>query len=68
VENIGEVRHTKPTQNGLSIAVEMTGLSDSNIDELIRATNAASLSVSDRNKNVPTFGNAEERVPAHMSV
>jgi hypothetical protein len=67
VEDIGEVRRTEPTQNGLSIAVELTGLSDSNIDELIRATNAASLSVSDRNKNVLTLGNAVEPVPAHMS-
>jgi len=68
VENIGEVRHTRPTQNGLSIAVELTGLSDSNIDELIRVTNAASLRVRDRNKNVPILGNAVERVPAHMSI
>jgi len=68
VEDIGEVRHTRPTQNGLSIAVELTGLSDSNIDELIRVTNAASLRVSDRNKNVPTFANAVERVAAHMSI
>jgi len=67
LENIGEVRRTKPTQNGLSIAVELTGLSDSNIDELIRATNAASLSVSDRNKNVLTLGNAVEPVPTQMS-
>ena len=67
VEDIGEVRHTRPTQNGLSIAVELTGLSDSNIDELIRVTNAASRSVSDRNKNVLTLGNAVEPVPAHMS-
>jgi len=68
VEDIGEVRHTKQTKNGLSIAIELTGLIDSNIDELIRATNAASLSVSDRNKNVPTPGDAVERVPAHMGV
>jgi hypothetical protein len=43
VEDIGEVRHTKAIQNGLSIAVELTGLSDSDVNELIRATNAASV-------------------------
>jgi len=42
IEDIGEVRHTKAIQNGFSIAVELTGLSDSDINELIRATNAAS--------------------------
>ena len=43
VEDMGEVRHTRPVGNGLSIAVELTGLSDSDVNELIRATNAASL-------------------------
>ncbi len=43
VEDIGEVRHTKIIPNGFSIAVELTGLSDSDVNELIRATNAASL-------------------------
>jgi len=43
VEDIGEVRHIRPIRNGLSIAVELTGLSDSDVNELIRATNAASL-------------------------
>ncbi len=43
VEDMGEVRHIRPIRNGLSIAVELTGLSDSDVNELIRATNAASL-------------------------
>ena len=43
VEDIGEVRHAKAIQNGLSIAVELTGLNDSDVNELICATNAASL-------------------------
>lgn len=42
IEDIGEVRHTKAIQNGFSVAVELTGLSDSDVNELIRATNAAS--------------------------
>jgi hypothetical protein len=43
VQDIGEVRHTMVIPNGLQIAVELIGLSDSDIGELIRATNAASL-------------------------
>jgi len=43
VQDIGEVRHTTIIPNGLQIAVELIGLSDSDISELIRATNAASL-------------------------
>jgi hypothetical protein len=43
VEDIGEVRHAEATQNGFSIAVELIGLNDSNVSELIRATNAASV-------------------------
>ena len=57
VEEIGEVRRTKDAPEGLSIAVELTGLSDSNIDELIRVTNAASLN---ENKNASYAGNEEE--------
>jgi hypothetical protein len=52
VEDIGEVRHTKSVQNGLSIAVELTGLSDSNVNELIRATNLASLKASAESQGV----------------
>lgn len=43
VEDIGEVRHVTAIENGLSIAVELTGLSDSDVNELIRAANAASV-------------------------
>ena len=43
VEDIGEVRHAEATRNGFSIAVELMGLSDSNVNELIRETNAASM-------------------------
>jgi len=50
VEDIGEVRHTKSIKNGFSIAVELTGLSDPNISELIRATNAALLKNRDKTK------------------
>jgi hypothetical protein len=42
IEDIGEVRHVKPLlKKGSSIAVELTGLKDSDLNELIRATNKA---------------------------
>lgn len=68
VEEIGEVMRTEDAPDGLSIAVELTGLNDSDINELIRVTNAASLSISDRNKNVPTSGTTVEHVPEQMGV
>lgn len=68
VEDTGIVRHTRPIKDGFSIAVELTGLSDSNIDELTRATNAASLSGGDKDKNIPTSGDAVESVPEHVGV
>ncbi|OHB75273.1 MAG: hypothetical protein A2Z25_20585 [Planctomycetes bacterium RBG_16_55_9] len=43
VEDIGEIRHTEAAQGGFSTGVELTGLSDSDVNELIRATNAASV-------------------------
>jgi len=53
VEDIGEVRHAKVIENGFSIAVELTGLNDSNISELIRATNAALVKTSGKTQDVP---------------
>jgi hypothetical protein len=52
-EDIGEVRHVKAIEGGSSIAVELTGLSDSDVDALIRVTNAASLRASGRGKETP---------------
>ncbi len=50
VQDIGLIRHTKATGNGMSIAVELVGLNDSDVDELIRATNAASPRTGDQGK------------------
>ncbi len=41
IQGVGEVRHVKSIENGQSIAVEFTGLKDSDVNELIRATNSA---------------------------
>ena len=53
VEDIGEVRHAKVIEDGFSIAVELTGVNDSNISELIRATNAALMKTKDKTRDVP---------------
>jgi hypothetical protein len=62
VEDIGEVRHTKDIPNGFSIAVELTGLSDSDVNELIRATNAASLKTRLESQDISVSENAGETV------
>jgi hypothetical protein len=54
-EDIGVVRHIKGLQEGFSIAIELTGLSDSDVSELTRATNAASLKM--RSENIPVSKN-----------
>jgi hypothetical protein len=48
--------------NGLSIAVELTGLSDSDINELICATNAASVKTRVENESTAASKSAEERI------
>ena len=60
VEDIGEVRHTKSIKNGFSIAVELIGLSDPNISELIRATNAASLKTRAKTKGAQAFNGSND--------
>ncbi|MHC4395230.1 MAG: PilZ domain-containing protein [Planctomycetota bacterium] len=60
IEDIGEVRQVRAIANGFSIAVELTGLSDSDVSELIRATNAASVKAGSEGQNVPVAVNAKE--------
>ncbi len=59
IEDIGEVRHVKAIQNGSSIAVELTGLSDSDLNKLIRATNAAYKRTDGNRKDTPDSLEAE---------
>jgi len=68
VEDIGEVRRTKAIQDGFSIAVELTGLSDSNVSELIRATNAASIRTNVNRQANPDSVETEEKVSKPMVV
>jgi hypothetical protein len=60
VEDIGQVRHTKKIKDGFSIAVELTGLTDPNINELIRVTNAASLKTRTQNNDNQNFIDSDE--------
>ena len=62
VEDIGEVKHTRTIPNGWSIAVELTGLRDSDIDELIRATNEASVKMNAKNEKAAASAGSEEGV------
>ena len=49
IEDIGEVRHVKQLSGGgASIAVELFGLKDADVNELIRATNAALIDVNEK--------------------
>jgi hypothetical protein len=68
VEDIGKIRHVKAIQGGFSIAVELTGLGDSDINTLIRATNEASLRAGHEGQSVQGFVNEEETVHEHAPV
>lgn len=62
IESTGEVRHVKATGSGFSMAVELTGLQDPDINELIRATNAASVKAGSKEQDSDNSASAEERV------
>jgi len=62
-QDIGEVRHTRAIENGFSVAVELVGLGDTDVDELVRATNAASLKAGAAGESMPASAGAEERAP-----
>ena len=67
VQDIGMVRHTKAAENGLSIAVELVGLSDSDVDELIRATNAASPRKAAPGKKTPAGLDSRQAVQQELA-
>jgi hypothetical protein len=67
VEDIGVVRHTKAVENGFSIAVELTGLSDANLNELVRATNAASIKERFKTQLIPAATDGQKKKSAVVS-
>ena len=68
IEDIGEVRHIGAIEDGFSIAVELTGLSDSNVSELIRTANAASIRTNSNRQDIPSSVNTEENVSEPAAV
>jgi len=68
VEGIGEVRHIKALPEGFSIAIELTGLSDSDIGELIQATNGASRKANANGQAIPGSGRAHTEAAEPVSV
>jgi hypothetical protein len=63
VEDIGEIRHTSAVQGGFSFGLELTGLSDSNVNELIQATNAAAVKAGGNTAGTTAFS---DEVYEHM--
>ncbi len=59
VEDIAEVRNVKAVANGFSVSVELTGLTDFDVSELVRVTNIASIKYGDDEKSVE--GNIENQ-------
>jgi hypothetical protein len=68
VQDIGEVRHVTAIENGFSVAVELVGLSDADVDELVRATNAASLRAGIVAQGTAATTKADERTPEPSTV
>ena len=60
IEDIAKVRHIAKDENGSSVALELTGLNDDGINELIRATNEVSISRSKRLR-IETHPKADHR-------
>jgi hypothetical protein len=62
IEDVGVVKHTKSIPDGMSIAVELIGLSDSNIDELVQITNAALVNVNAGVENASSSTGEQENI------
>jgi len=68
VEDLAAVRHVTADQNGFSIALELTALSDEGLEKLVRAANEASIG---RTKMIPidsASGHRQERRPEAVGV
>lgn len=67
IENIGEVKHTETTEKGFSMAIELTGLSELNLNELIRTTNVASVKKYAKVQEIPVSENSNSNKNATAS-
>jgi hypothetical protein len=61
IEDIGEVRHVRRMEDGVSLAVELYGLKDDDVNELIRATNAALIKTKER-PQAPKAGKSQTMI------
>jgi len=50
IEDVGQVRHCRPAEVGTSLAVELGGLGEADIDELVRVTNVISSKANGRDE------------------
>lgn len=66
VEDIGQVKHSRAIEQGWSIAVELMGLSDSDVNELIRAANTASSKAATAAQNKTDRAGEEETAESTM--
>ncbi len=51
VEDMGQIRHCRDIDGGMSFAVELTGVNEAHIDELVRITNVISARAGGFNEN-----------------
>jgi len=68
IQDIGFVRHIKPTEDAFSFAVELTGLADSDVNELIRITNNASFEAKSRAQADDEMVNTENQTREPVTV
>ena len=67
IEGVGRVRNVKTVENGLSTAVELTDLSDSEVDELICATNVVSVrKVHLESRNIQATASDKDKVEDYV--
>ncbi len=67
VQDIGQVIHTRTIKGGFSVAVELTGLNDNDVNDLIRATNLAAADAVGNINDEREFSVEEstEKTPVH---
>ena len=68
IEHIAQVRHITNEGSARSFALELTGLNDDGIDELIRATNEASFGMNKWSRSHPVSHVGRSPVPERMTV
>ena len=68
IEHIAQVRHITSEGSARSVALELTGLNDDGIDELIRATNEASFGMNRWSRRHPDSHVRRSSVPERMTV